>query len=179
MEEHPKRDADRPAGEGSEGEERPAGSDEQEGREARREPRQATVHAMLPSKRQRIVELYRELGERDLDSIAARVGARPSYVAQVLQAEGLLESLSDLYATTERMPSAYAAYFRDVLHFKTVEDARRSVARLEELFRHFDRLKDRSGQHQAMVMALIGMNRARWSGKLEEAEVFRHWLHQH
>ncbi|HLL14537.1 MAG TPA: hypothetical protein VK388_05710 [Pyrinomonadaceae bacterium] len=30
--------------------------------------------------------------------------------------------------------------------------------------------------HQAMVLALTGKNRARWSGKQEESAVFNEWL---
>jgi hypothetical protein len=73
----------------------------------------------------------------------------------------------------------YTRYFRNVLAFRNVEAARESVQRIDRLYNYFERLGDRAGQHQAMVMALTGKNRARWSGKLEESEVFSEWLAAH
>jgi hypothetical protein len=32
------------------------------------------------------------------------------------------------------------------------------------------------GQHHALEMALTMLDRARWTGKLEEAEIYRRWL---
>ena len=51
--------------------------------------------------------------------------------------------------------------------------------RIDRLYRYFERLGDRAGQHHAEVFALTGRNRARWSGKKEEAEVFMNWLVNH
>ncbi|MCA1639778.1 MAG: hypothetical protein LC768_15870, partial [Acidobacteria bacterium] len=36
--------------------------------------------------------------------------------------------------------------------------------------------QDRAGQHHTLEMALTMLDRARWTGKLEEAEVYRRWL---
>ena len=111
--------------------------------------------------------------------IVRRVKARPSYVAQVLQTAGHLDGYFDLYTTTGREQNVYTRYFRNVLAFRNLEAARESVARIDRLYNYFERLGDRAGQHQAMVLALTGKNRARWSGKLEESEVFSEWLAAH
>lgn len=130
------------------------------------------------SKKEQILELY-EAGTSDIAEIVRQVKARPSYVAQVLQSAGYLEGYFDLYTTTAKEQNVYTRFFRNVLSFKNVEAARASVERIDRLFNYFERLGDRAGQHQAMVMALTGKNRARWSGKLEEARVFSEWLAAH
>lgn len=130
------------------------------------------------SKKERILELY-EAGTGDIAEIVRRVKARPSYVAQVLQSAGHLEGYFDLYTTTGKEQNVYTRFFRNVLSFKTVEAARESVQRIDRLYNYFERLGDRAGQHQAMVLALTGKNRARWSGKPEEALVFSEWLAAH
>lgn len=130
------------------------------------------------SKKEQILELY-EAGTSDIAEIVRQVKARPSYVAQVLQSAGYLEGYFDLYTTTAKEQNVYTRFFRNVLSFKTVEAARESVERIDRLFNYFERLGDRAGQHQAMVMALTGKNRARWSGKSEEARVFSEWLAAH
>ncbi|HEX3557725.1 MAG TPA: hypothetical protein VHU19_00870 [Pyrinomonadaceae bacterium] len=130
------------------------------------------------SKKEQILSLY-ESGTRDIAEIVRRVKARPSYVAQVLQTAGHLAGYFDLYTTTGREQNVYTRFFRNVLHFRTVEAARESVARIDRLYNYFERLGDRAGQHQAMVLALTGKNRARWSGKLEESQVFSDWLGAH
>ena len=130
------------------------------------------------SKKEQILALH-EGGTTDIAEIVRQVKARPSYVAQVLQSAGLLEGYFDLYTTTGREQNVYTRYFRNVLHFRNVEAARESVARIDRLYNYFERLGDRAGQHQAMVLALTGKNRARWSGKAEEAQIFSEWLAQH
>ena len=130
------------------------------------------------TKKEQIVALF-ESGTKDIAEIVRRVKARPSYVAQVLQQAGHLDGYFDLYTTTGREQNVYTRYFRNVLHFRNPEAARESVARIDRLYNYFERLGDRAGQHQAMVLALTGKNRARWSGKLEESEVFGEWLAAH
>jgi hypothetical protein len=130
------------------------------------------------TKKEQILGLY-EAGTTDIAEIVRRVKARPSYVAQVLQTAGHLDGYFDLYTTTGREQNVYTRFFRNVLHFRNVEAARESVARIDRLFNYFERLGDRAGQHQAMVLALTGKNRARWSGKTEESEVFSEWLAAH
>lgn len=130
------------------------------------------------TKKEQILSLY-EQGTTDIADIVRRVKARPSYVAQVLQSAGHLDGYFDLYTTTGKEQNVYTRFFRNVLHFRNVGAARESVARIDRLFNYFERLGDRAGQHQAMVLALTGKNRARWSGKTEESEVFSEWLAAH
>ncbi|MBV9924155.1 MAG: hypothetical protein JOZ96_03875 [Acidobacteria bacterium] len=130
------------------------------------------------TKKEQIVSLF-ESGTKDIAEIVRRVKARPSYVAQVLQHAGHLDGYFDLYTTTGREQNVYTRYFRNVLHFRNVEAARESVARIDRLYNYFERLGDRAGQHQAMILALTGKNRARWSGKNEESQVFSDWLAAH
>jgi len=130
------------------------------------------------SKKEQIINLY-ESGTTDIAQIVRRVSARPSYVAQVLQGAGLITGYFDLYTTTAREQNIYSRFFRNVLSFKTVDAARESVQKIDRLYNYFERLGDRAGQHQAMVLALTGKNRARWSGKQEESEIFSEWLAAH
>src|SRR3954466_12098504 len=130
------------------------------------------------TKKELILSLY-EQGTTDIAEIVRRIKARPSYVAQVLQHAGHLDGYFDLYTTTGREQNVYTRYFRNVLAFRNLEAARESVQRIDRLYNYFERLGDRAGQHQAMVLALTGKNRARWSGKLEESEVFGEWLAAH
>lgn len=130
------------------------------------------------SKKEQIIALY-ESGVTDVAQIVRRVAARPSYVAQVLQSAGLITGYFDLYTTTAREQNVYSRFFRNVLSFKTIEAASESVKRIDRLYNYFERLGDRAGQHQAMVLALTGKNRARWSGKEEESKVFSEWLAAH
>jgi len=149
-----------------------AGGDRAEATEAAAESVEAR------SKKERILALY-EGGTTDIAEIVRQVAARPSYVAQVLQAAGHLTGYFDLYTTTGLEQNVYTRFFRNVLQFRTVEAARESVKKIDRLYNYFERLGDRAGQHQAMVLALTGKNRARWSGKHDEAQVFSEWLAAH
>ena len=131
------------------------------------------------TKKGQILALYEDEGVTDIAQIVRRVGARPSYVAQVLQQAGYLTGYFDLYTTTAREQNVYTRFFRNVLSFKTTDAARESVQKIDRLYNYFERLGDRAGQHQAMVLALTGKNRARWSGKAEEAQIFSEWLAAH
>jgi hypothetical protein len=130
------------------------------------------------TKKEQIVSLFTS-GTKDIAEIVRRVKARPSYVAQVLQQAGHLDGYFDLYTTTGREQNVYTRYFRNVLHFRNPEAARESVARIDRLYNYFERLGDRAGQHQAMILALTGKNRARWSGKTDESQIFSDWLAAH
>jgi hypothetical protein len=136
------------------------------------------VETETRSKKEQIIALY-ESGVTDIAQITRRVGARPSYVAQVLQNAGILKGYFDLYTTTAREQNVYSRFFRNVLSFKTIEAAQESVQKIDRLYNYFERLGDRAGQHQAMVLALTGKNRARWSGKTEESKIFSEWLAAH
>ena len=130
------------------------------------------------TKKDHILSLYKS-GTTDIAQIVRQVGARPSYVAQVLQGAGHLKGYFDLYTTTAREQNIYTRFFRNVLAFRSVEAARESMQKIDRLYNYFERLGDRAGQHQAMVLALTGKNRARWSGKHEESQIFSEWLAAH
>lgn len=130
------------------------------------------------TKKEQILFLY-EHGVTEIAEIVRRVEARPSYVAQVLQSAGLLAGYFDLYTTTAREQNVYSRFFRNVLSFKNADAARESVEKLHRLYCYFERLGDRAGQHEATLLALLGRNRARWSGKTEESEIFAEWLNSH
>lgn len=130
------------------------------------------------SKKNRILDLHRA-GVTDIGEIARNVLTRPSYVASVLQQAGLIHGYFDLYTTTARDQNLYSRQFRNVLGFKNVEVAKESVERIAKLYNYFERIGDRAGQHHAEVLALTGRNRARFSGKKEEARIFEEWLFNH
>ena len=147
-------------------------------REVEHETEETLDHPENRSKKAQIIALY-ESGTTDIAQIVRKVSARPSYVAQVLQSAGLMTGYFDLYTTTASEQNVYTRFFRNVLSFKTVATARESVQKIDRLYNYFERLGDRAGQHQAMVLALTGKNRARWSGKQEESEIFSEWLNAH
>ena len=134
--------------------------------------------ARKDSKKSRILELHRA-GTTDIGEIARTVSTKPSYVASVLQSAGLIQGYFDLYTTTGRDQNTYSRFFRNVLSFKTVEAATESVSRIAQIYKYFERIGDRAGQHHAEVLALTGRNRARWSGKKEESQIFEQWLFNH
>lgn len=115
---------------------------------------------------------------RSIEEIAVTLKCAPSYVANVVFAAGQPTEYCDLY-TSSVAQNAYARLFRGVLRFKNVEAARESVARIDALFHQFAEERDRRGQHQAQLMALIGKNRAEGIGKTAEAKVFLEWLTTH
>jgi hypothetical protein len=75
--------------------------------------------------------------------------------------------------------SSYAKQLQGVLRFKDVEAARASVQRIDQMYRAFEQQRDRRGQHQAQLLALIGKNRAEGIGKYDEARLFADWLKAH
>lgn len=129
----------------------------------------------IQSKKEMIMSLYNS-GTTEIESIAAISGAKPSYVGSVLQREGLIDNYFDLYTSTGHAMNIYSKYFRGKLGFKDVMTAHRSVKNLEESYRYFANNQDRAGQHHSLEMALTMLDRARWTGKFEEAEVYRRWL---
>ncbi|MEJ7849486.1 MAG: hypothetical protein WKF92_15500 [Pyrinomonadaceae bacterium] len=129
----------------------------------------------IQSKKDMILYLF-ETGVKKIEIISAISGAKPSYVGSVLQREGLIDNYFDLYTSTSYPMNIYSKHFRGKLGFKNVPSAERSVDRLDESYRYFDKLRDRAEQHHALEMSLTMLDRARWTGKLEEAEVYRRWL---
>ena len=131
--------------------------------------------AKTPSKKDYILELF-AAGITDIERLSGEARTRPSYVATVLQEAGLIQGYSDLYTSSTGEQNIYSKFFRNVLSFKNLEAARESVMRIDSLYRYFQRLGDRAGQHHAQVLALTGRNRARWCGKYQEARLFTEWL---
>ena len=138
----------------------------------------AKPRSVRETKKSHILRLFAE-GCHEVDRLALLSETTPAYAASVLQNAGLLGGYFDLYTSTAAEQNVYSRYFRGVIGFKTVEAARESVEKIERLYRHFERLGDRAGQHHAEVMALVGRNRARWSNKKEAAQVFMDWLVNH
>ncbi|MDM7923340.1 MAG: hypothetical protein QUS14_13670 [Pyrinomonadaceae bacterium] len=122
-----------------------------------------------------IVSLFNS-GLKQIETISEMTEAKPSYVASVLQGEGLIDSYFDLYTSTQKSMNVYSKHFKGRLGFKDVETAMRSVGVLEAAYRRYDMKQDRAGQHHTLEMALTMLDRARWTGKLAEAEVYRRWL---
>jgi len=129
----------------------------------------------VQSKKEAILSLYNS-GTTEIEAIAAVSGAKPSYVGTVLHQAGLIDNYFDLYTSTNYPMNIYSKHFRGKLGFKDVLTAQRSVRNLEEAYRYFANEQDRAGQHHALEMALTMLDRARWTGKLEEAEIYRRWL---
>ena len=129
----------------------------------------------LQSKKDMILSLF-DSGITEVEMISAISGAKPSYVGSVLHREGLIDNYFDLYTSTAYPMNIYSKQFRGKLGFKDVESAEGSVEVLDRSYRYFDNRQDRAGQHHALEMALTMLDRARWTGKLEEAEVYRRWL---
>ena len=127
------------------------------------------------SKKAMILSLYKQ-GTTEIETIAALAGAKPSYVGSVLQREGLIDNYFDLYTSTAHPMNIYSKHFRGKLGFRDVFTAQKSVRNLEESYRYFANNQDRAGQHHTLEMALTMLDRARWTGKLEEAEIYRRWL---
>jgi hypothetical protein len=128
-----------------------------------------------PSKKDQIVSLFLS-GMGEVEDIAIITGSRPSYVGSVLQEAGLVSGYFDLYTSTAHPQNVYSKFFANKLGFKDVETASESVALIDRLYRQFEFAGDRAGQHHALAMALTMFDRARWTGKGPEAEVFLHWL---
>lgn len=127
------------------------------------------------SKKEQILALYLA-GVEDVEDLALLTQSRPSYVANVLQEEGFEEGYFDLYTSTTHPMNVYSKYFAGKLGFKDRETAEASVRIIDRLHRQFAIAQDRAGQHHALLMALTMYDRARWTGKEEEAEPFRRWL---
>ena len=129
----------------------------------------------VQSKKEMIISLFGS-GITEIEAISAISGAKPSYVGSVLQREGLIDNYFDLYTSTAYPMNIYSKHFTGKLGFKDAATAARGVEVLETSYRYFDHQQDRAGQHHALEMALTMLDRARWTGKLAEAEVYRRWL---
>ena len=127
------------------------------------------------NKKDQILALYTS-GIGDVADLALITGSRPSYVGSILQEAGFEPGYFDLYTSTSHRMNVYSKFFAGKLGFKDEETARASLELIERLYRQFEFAGDRAGQHHALTMALTMYNRARWTSKGAEADVFRRWL---
>lgn len=138
-------------------------------------PPQTRRSSTKPSRKEQIISLFLS-GMGEVEDLAVITGARPSYVASVLQEAGLHSGYFDLYTSTSQPQNIYSKFFAGKLGFKDIETAAESVALIDRLYRQFEFAGDRAGQHHALTMALTMFDRARWTGKGREAGVFLNWL---
>jgi len=139
-------------------------------------PAPAAVEAPEPpSKKEQILSLYAS-GITEPQDIAMITHSRPSYVASVLTGAKLPIDYHDLYTSTTHPMNVYSKFFAGQLAFRDEEAARASVALIDRYYRQFALAQDRAGQHHALLMALTMFDRARWTNKPDEADIFRRWL---
>jgi hypothetical protein len=134
-----------------------------------------TPHSRGRSKKAQILALYTD-GLTDIVELSEVTGSHASYVATVLQEAGLLPGYFDLYTHSDHPMNVYSRFFSGKLGFKDEDTAKTGVELLETFYRQFDQEGDRAGQHHTLTVALTLFDRARWSGKIREAEWYRHWL---
>jgi hypothetical protein len=141
-----------------------------------------TTHATLSprrvTKKDQIIALYLS-GITNVADLALMTDARPSYVGAVLQRAGHLHGYFDLYTSTAHPMNVYSKLFASKLGFKNEATARQSITVIDRLYKQFEMAGDRAGQHHALSMALVMFGRARWTGKMREADIFRQWLLHH
>jgi hypothetical protein len=127
------------------------------------------------SKKDQIISLFLS-GINEIEDLAAITNSRPSYVGGVLHEAGLANNYFDLYTSTAHPMNVYSKFFANKLGFKDEATAERSVELLDRMHHQFELARDRAGQHHALMLALVMFDRARWTGKGREAEIFRQWL---
>lgn len=127
------------------------------------------------SKKDQIIALYVS-GMSEVEDLAMITGSRPSYVGSILQEAGLISGYFDLYTSSAHPMNVYSKFFAGQLGFKDEEAAGASVELIDRLYGQFEFAQDRAGQHHALMMALVMFDRARWTGKGREADIFRRWL---
>jgi hypothetical protein len=127
------------------------------------------------TKKDQIISLYLS-GITEVEDLAMITKSRPSHVASVLQESELLSGYFDLYTTSAHPMNVYSKFFAKRLGYKDEETARHSVELIDHYYRQFEFAGDRAGQHHALLMALTMFDRARWTNKEPEADIFRRWL---
>ncbi len=141
----------------------------------KRQPESRERRARKVNKKDQILSLYMS-GMSEIEDLSIITGSRPSYVGSVLQEAGMKPGYFDLYTSTEHPMNVYSKFFANKLGFKDEEAARKSVDLIGHLYLQFEMAGDRAGQHHALTMALTMFDRARWTGKMAEASIFRGWL---
>jgi hypothetical protein len=131
--------------------------------------------AQKVSKKDQILSLYLS-GMTEIEDLAIITGSRPSYVGSILQEAGLMTGYFDLYTSSAHPMNVYSKFFAGKLGFKDEDAARASIELIDHLHNQFEFAGDRAGQHHALMMALVMFDRARWTGKGVEADIFRQWL---
>jgi hypothetical protein len=126
------------------------------------------------SKKDQILALN-AAGIHEVEDLALITHSRPSYVASVLQEGAELPCYHDLYTTTRHPINVYSKFFAGQLGFKDEETARKGVDLIDHYYRQFELAEDRASQHHALLMALTMFDRARWTGKEAEADIYRRW----
>lgn len=139
------------------------------------ESNERTARERRVSKKNQIISLFTS-GMGSVEEIALITATRPSYVASVLQAEGLITGYFDLYTTSAQRMNVHSRFFSGKLGFRDEETARQSVNLINRYYHQFEVAGDRAGQHHALMMALTMFDRARWTRKEREADIFRQWL---
>jgi hypothetical protein len=127
------------------------------------------------SKKDQIRTLHKA-GITDVTDLAAITQSRPSYVASVLHGAEQLPGYFDLYTSTSKPMNVYSKFFAGKLGYRDEAAAKEGVGLLDHFYRQFALAGDRAGQHHALLLALTMFDRARWTGKTAEADVFRRWL---
>jgi hypothetical protein len=145
------------------------------GRKRLSDARQPSVRSV--TKKDQILTLYRA-GITEVNDLAAITVSRPSYVATVLQEAEHLPGYFDLYTSTRQPMNVYSKFFAGKLSFRDEDAAKQSIALIDHFHRQFEVAGDRAGQHHALLMALTMFDRARWTGKTAEAEIFGRWLRE-
>lgn len=138
-------------------------------------PERATERPRQATKKEQILALY-AAGISEVEDLAHITRSRANYVAGVLQEAGHLSGYFDLYTSSGQPMNVYSKFFAGRLGFRDEEAARHSVGLIDNLYRRFELAGDRAGQHHALYMALTIFDRARWTNKPREADVFRRWL---
>ena len=124
------------------------------------------------------IRTLHKAGITDVTDLAAITQSRPSYVASVLQGAEQLPGYFDLYTSTAQPMNVYSKFFAGKLGFRDEAAAKKGVGLLDHFYRQFALAGDRAGQHHTLLLALTMFDRARWTGKAAEADVFRRWLKQ-
>jgi hypothetical protein len=127
------------------------------------------THPDHPTKKEMILEIARALGvprftpaevEQIRRQLVARLGpggkTSPDYIAGVLDTAGMRV----VWSTQADTEGQYEEEFQDLLHFSTLEEAEMCIMRLDELYRKFQKEKERAAMERVLEVARMGRRRA-------------------